>query len=201
MSRRVPQQTAQKKSIFYIAITLSLVVVAIAAAATLFVFNRQDDTAKATPTNSSNRAKESSKFSFAGLPEWTQRVTNKNSMVVFHGHDCFISTEYHEGTIAEDKLKREKSNDYLSANGHTVKKGDSNKMTMKTPTGELSYDLQQFYTTTPDDDGQPSLKAGTEYGYIPLETGYVKVQGQCDKPEQLAQTIAALKAVKFDATK
>jgi hypothetical protein len=177
----------------YIAVSLAI---AILGGATYFAFTNQQSIpdVAASPNANSHRTEES-RFSFAGAPEWRKGPSNKTSMALFHGHDCFVSAEYKPGTV-EVSAELEKIKTSLTDMGYTVTTGVTLTNTLQTDQGSKEYELHQYSVTGAGSAGQ--VKGGQEYGYLQLSDGYVQIEGHCDSADQLPSTIPALLAIKFN---
>lgn len=179
----------------------ALVLLVVAAASVVVVTNR--NRTDATPSVKPGvGAAIPSQFSFSGTTDWWQGATNKTSMALFHSlHDsCFVSVQHKTGSIDADKAKLQKSDADLTSSGHTITPGATLAATLQTNTGQQSYQLQQSSVTSPT--GASKVLGGQEFGYLPLSNGdYLYVEGYCDTPAELAATLPALQAVKFDAAK
>ncbi len=140
-----------------------------------------------------------SKFSFLGSSGWTQGPTNRTSLALFKiDHECFTSVEYKSGIVnANDELHKTETS--LAGSGYIVSKGVTIPATIKTTTGTINYDLHQYSVSGTGNGGQ--LYGGQEFSYIPMDSGFIKVQGYCDASEQLPSTISSLQAIKFDVSK
>ena len=141
-----------------------------------------------------------SQFSFSGTPNWRQGPTNKTSMALFHNirDSCFTSTEHYAGTV-DAAAELQKAEASLTSRGYTVTPGSTRTLTIQTNTGPQQYELKQSSVITPSSASK--LMGGQEFGYLQLTNGYLKIYGYCETAEQLAATIPALQAVKFDGTK
>lgn len=66
---------------------------------------------------------------------------------------------------------------------------------------QASAGLQQYqlhhYTVT----GAGTVEGGQEYGYLPVSSGYLFVQGNCGTASELTTTIPALQALQFDQSR
>lgn len=167
--------------------------------ATAIVIVTKHGAAKATPSAKPALATAvKSQFSFTGVSDWTQGATRMTDMALFHKYDCFTSIQHKTGAIVTDKEQRQKIRERLIADGNTVVAVATPTVTLQTKTGQLSYELQQFNMTPPA--GGEKIKSGLESGYIQLSDSYLYIEGNCDTAEQLASTIPALQAIKFDET-
>jgi hypothetical protein len=154
------------------------------------------NTAKAAPSVKPATVVIQSHFSFTGTPGWWQGATNRASMALFHNaEDCFTSVEYKTG-IVDVAAELQKTQTILTNGGYTVMPGNIQTLALQTSAGSKQYPLHQYTVTGTGSAGK--VEGGEEYGYLQLPNGYVKIEGDCDSPEELAATIPALQAVKFD---
>jgi len=85
------------------------------------------------------------------------------------------------------------------SNGYTITSGANLTVTLQTDTGKQSYQLQQSTVITPA--GGDKVLGGQEFGYVALSNNnYLSIKGYCDTTDELAATIPALQAIKFDAS-
>lgn len=178
----------------YITSTVVLLVVAAASAVVMLRHNKTE----ATPSIKAGVGAAVSKFSTTGVQGWWQGATNETSMALFHGHDCFTSVEHKPGTV-DVAAELQKQQDLMTSAGYTVTLGGTQALELQTTAGSKQYELHQLNVTTPA--GVQALKAGQEFGYVQLVSGYVKVMAYCDTSDQLPATIPALQSVEFDETK
>ena len=175
--------------------TTSALVFLVVAAASAIVVLQHNRTDAAVAVKPAVGAAVKSQFSFTGAADWWQGATNKTSMALFHSHDCFTSVEHKTGTV-DVATELQKSQDVLANDGYTVTPGSIQTLTLQTIVGQRQYELHQSSVTTPA--GAHAVKAGQEFGYIQLSSGYIKVMGYCDTADELPATIPALQAIKFD---
>jgi len=172
--------------------TLSTLVVLIGAVVVYGALTFKNNTTEAASPKS--EAAESY-FSFTGADGWRQGPTNKTSMALFHGHDCFVSVEYKTGTIdVTVELARIQAG--LADMGYTNSPSTVLTVPLQSSEGHKQYQLHQYDVTGSGSAGQ--IKGGQEYGYLQFQNGYVEVEGHCDTANQLPATIPALQAIKFD---
>jgi len=135
-----------------------------------------------------------SQFSTSGTPGWWQGATNKTSMALFQNtHDCFVSVQYYGGTVdAASELQKLSASQ--AGTGGSSTPSATLPMTLQTSSGQRQYDLHQYSLTSGDGE---ALMRGLELGYVQLAGGYVKVEGHCNTPDQLAATTSALQSVMF----
>ncbi len=139
------------------------------------------------------------KFSFTGTPDWRQGPSNETSMALFHtgNNGCFVSAEYNTGVIDEISALQ-KSLDAFTTTGYAVTPSSTQAMSMSSNTGQLHYQLHQYSVKATS--STPPAMEGNEFGFITLNSGYIKVEGHCDNTAALPATISALQALKFIAT-
>jgi hypothetical protein len=184
-----------KKLFMYTSCTLAVVAIAAAVGGVIFMKHHAADAAvlPGTPSNLPQKTPGTAEFSFKSNGKtsgWWQGATDKVSMALFYRpNDCFVSTEYHNSTI--DAAAKLQSHIDMLRQGSSVTEIGSKSLTLNTSTGKMQYELHQYHVVG---DG---LLGGEEFAYVPLSKGYLKIQGYCDTPEQLAATIPALEAVKF----
>jgi len=178
--------------------TTSALVLLVFAAASAVVMLHNNKTEAAPSVKPGVGAAVPSKFSTTGTQGWWQGATNKTSMALFHGHDCFTSVEYKTGKV-DVAAELQKQQDLMTSAGYPVTLGSTQTLTLQTAIGSEQYDLHQLNVMTPV--GTQALKAGQEFGYVQLANGYVKVMAYCDTSDQLPATIPALQSIKFNEAK
>lgn len=176
---------------------VSTLVVLVVIAATCSAVITEHNTTDAAPSVKPVAATARSQFSFASVSGWWQGATNKTSMALFHNsQDCFASAEYKAGIVdATAELHNAVASQVSS--GYTVTPGSIQMLTLQTNIGTQKYELHQYSVTGTGSLGK--LEGGQEFGYVQLAGGYVKVEGYCDTPAELPDTIPALQAIRFDA--
>jgi hypothetical protein len=174
--------------------TLAILIVAVAACSAVVI---EHNPTEAAPSVKSAAAAVKSRFSFTGTSGWWQGATNKTSMALFHNaEDCFTSVEYKKGTV-DAPAELQKTQTLLTGEGYMVTPGSIQTLALQTSAGsKQQYQLHQYTVTGTGGAGR--VEGGQEYGYLQLPNGYVKIEGNCDISEELAATIPALQAVKFD---
>jgi len=180
----------------YIAGAAVIVIVVVAASAVVLLqYNRTDAAPAVKPATG---ASVPSQFSFTNTTGWFQGATNATSMAVFQTtHDCFTSVEHDQGTVnVAASLQQEQT--ILTNGGYTVTPGNSQTLSLQTSTGPQQYELHQYSVATPA--GASMVEGGEEFGYLQLSSGYLKIEGYCNTSSELAATIPALQAIKFDET-
>lgn len=176
----------------------SSIFIAIAAISTVVILPH-NHTEAASPAKPAVGAAVPSQFKFTGANGWWQGATNKTSMALFHKTDgCFTSVEHKSGMV-DTAAELQKQYDMQTRGGYTVTPGNTQTLTIQTVAGQEKYDLHQSSVTGTGDGGK--VKGGQEFGYVQLPSGYIKVMGYCDTPDQLPATLPALQAIKFDSTK
>ena len=180
-------------------IALSFIILAALAAASLVFVAKYNHTSAAPSVEPKVGAAVPSEFKFTGTIDWWQGATNKTSMALFHTlqDSCFVSVQHKTGTIASDQANFQKTEQQLTSEGHTITPLVAQTMTIQTNTGLRQYQLQQFSVTT--SAGASQVLGGQEFGYVQLPSGYLYVEGYCDTPAELAATIHALQAIKFNS--
>lgn len=189
----IKQKNIQNKK-FIIALISMVVAFAGVGGVTFALYNNSQNETEAQTKGSGKPL-----FSFQGAPGWWRGATNETSMAVFddnNAQDCFISAEYATGTV-DAATEMSKISDNLTNEGYVVIPASTQTLDLQTSSKQpLRYELQQSSVVTPP--GSEKLKGGQEFGYIQLKDGYIKIMGYCDEPDQLPNTIPALKAIKFD---
>lgn len=66
-------------------------------------------------------------------------------------------------------------------------------LSMNTPEGDKTYKLHQYNS----DNKSGDYKSGVSLGYIPLDSGYIEIQGICDEASQLDEVLPVLDAVRL----
>jgi hypothetical protein len=181
-------------------ITLSLgILIAIAMAGSFIFVNEHNHTDAAPSLKPKVGAAVPSEFKFTGAINWWQGATNKTSMALFHTlqDGCFVSAQRKTGTIATDQASFQKTEDQLMTAGHTITPVATQTMTIQTDSGSRQYQLQQSSVTSPA--GTSQVLGGQEFGYLPLSSGYLYIEGYCNTSAELAATIPALQAVTFNS--
>jgi len=135
-------------------------------------------------------------FSFTGASGWRKGPANLTSLALFHGDGCFVSAEHKTGTV-DIAAELQKYQDTLTGSGHTVVPIATQQLLLQTSATPQSYELHQFSAAGSANDSK--TMGGNELGYVQLSNGYVKFEGYCDTPVQLAATIPALQAIKFNS--
>lgn len=182
----------------YIATVLVLLAVGAVTATGAFVLHNnrtQAAVAKKQPVG----AAVPSKFSTAGVSGWWQGATRETDMALFeNNHHCFTSVQYNKGTvdIAAGLKKATTSQPGLE---FTATASPVLQLILQTNDGPQRYDLHQYTLAMPG-SSEP-LMHGLELGYVQLNGFYIKLEGHCNEPDQLADTLPALQSIKFDATK
>jgi len=111
---------------------------------------------------------------------------------------CFVSAERKDGLV-DATSEEQKSLDMLTDDGYGISSERTESLTMLVGTKPVQYELYQSAVVTPE--GSLKVKGGQEFGYVQLTGEFVKVIGYCDNFEQLSDTLAALKAFKYDNEK
>ena len=140
-------------------------------------------------------------FSFIGVTDWRQGPTNETSMALFGKERedktsaCFTSIEYHRGTvdIQSEVQKMIKNSNGL---GNTIAEISTQPLSLNTMNGNQAYELHQYQATGSSSSTKPM--GGVEVGYLQLDDGYVKVNGNCETYDELQTTIPALQAYKLE---
>lgn len=180
----------------YTACFLAVAVILLAAFSVFILEQGKTDASPKPQTTSTVQ----SVFSFTGAAGWWQGATNGTSMALFHRNtadSCFVSAEYHTGTVnvANELAQNEKA---FESTGHAITPAGSQQLALRTSTGSVSYQLQQYSLAnsagTPD-----TVMGGQEFGYAQLLGGYIKLMGYCNTSNQLTATIPALQAFSFTA--
>lgn len=166
---------------------------------TAFLVIRNSTQVSADTTKNSPAA---SHFSFIGATGWWQGATNETSMALFDKNEtkaCFTSAEYIAGTVdISPEVQKTQNLASLKGDGYVVTSIGVKEMNIQTSEGEKTYSLHQSSVVTPA--GFDKLKGGQEFGFVELTNGYIKIMGYCDTPEQLANTLPSLQAIKFSDT-
>lgn len=166
--------------------------------AVYIVFTIQNDPAEGVASQKSESIQSNkSQFSFTGAPGWRQGPSNETSMALFHGHDCFVSTEYKPGTVTVSARLQKIQTD-LTSMGYTITPNETLTIELRSNEGPKQYQLHQYAVAGVGSAGQ--VKGAQEYGYLQLSDGYVEIEGYCDATDQLPATLPALQAIKFNAS-
>jgi hypothetical protein len=161
----------------------------------LVIFKLNHETAAKKPKDTA-RVAVNSQFSFdaKAAPEWRQGPANKMSMALFYEKgDCFVSFE-NKTVPADEVTSLEQIKSGMVANGYTVADLGSHSLTLKQPGTGTSYVLHQYSATGGDSNG---LYKNQEYAFVSMAKGHVFIQGYCDNPDDLPDTLTALSAVTF----
>jgi hypothetical protein len=176
---------------------LALLVIILATAGVIVIGRNHTEAASAKKTSVTPNVV--SQFTFGGVKGWTQGPKNNTSMAVFYtASDCFVSMQRNTGTLVGDN-ELEATISTLTTNGYSVTPTATQAATLQTNTGNLQYQLHQYSVTGNGGGGQSY--GGQEYAFIPLSSGYLKVEGFCTTPTQLSVTTAALQAYSFDSSR
>lgn len=175
--------------------TLGISAILIGAVVTYGVLSFKNSTTEAASPKSDTTQSTESYFSFTGTDGWRQGPTNKTSMALFHGHDCFVAVEYKDGTV-DVTAEIDRIQAGLVKMGYTSLAGAVLTVPSQSSEGHQQYRLHQYSVAGSGSTGQ--IKGGQEFGYLQFQDGYVEVEGYCDTADQLPTTLPALKAVKFD---
>ena len=178
---------------------LAILVIAAAAFTVFIIKPGSTDAASSTKTAAVKPA--TPDFSFTGAAGWVQGPTNKTSMALFHGSSiaqpaadgCFTSIEHKTGTV-DVAAQLHKQQASLASSGATMMALSTPTTTIQTTAGPQRYQLHQYRLT----GGSTQLMGGLELGYVQLSDGYLVMQGHCNTADQLAVTIPALQAYRFD---
>ncbi|RYF96339.1 MAG: hypothetical protein EOO00_02985 [Chitinophagaceae bacterium] len=108
---------------------------------------------------------------------------------------CFVSTMYNKGTIDVETAVQKKINN-LSENqkdSSVVTSTGTSRLIMQTPEGSKEYTVHRF------DVDVPNIQKGNEFGFIPLDEGYIEVRGVCPTADLLPETESVLSAIKLNS--
>lgn len=177
--------------------TVGVLAILIIAVVTCSAVALEHNTTEAAPSVRPATVALKSQFSFTGTSGWWQGATNNTSMALFHNaEDCFTSVEYKAGTV-DVAAELQKTQTLLTSEGYTVTPGNIQTLSLQMGAGgKPQYQLHQYAVTGARSAGR--VEGGQEYGYLQLPNGYVKIEGNCDNSQELAATVPALQAVKFD---
>lgn len=141
-----------------------------------------------------------SQFSFAKTEGWTKGPSNDTSIAAFHeGSDgCFVSAEYKSDSL-DKAVALQKTLDSFTAIGYNVIPHGEVNTSISIGDKQQAYQLHQY--TVKATDSTPAVNEGNEFGFIALETGYIKVEGHCSTSQGLSVTVPALHAITFNGTK
>jgi hypothetical protein len=181
---------------FIVAGLLAAIIATTGTGGTIFALHNNTASPQTAAETRDNKAVDSM-FSFSDSQGWWQGVTTKKSMVVFDNnktHACFVMFEYVPGTVNAD-TEISKIDNVLIKENYTITPLNSLELDMQVNSRPLQYELRQSAVTTPL--GSSKVKGGQAFGYVQLTSGYVKIAGYCDTPEQLPSIVTALKAVTF----
>lgn len=137
----------------------------------------------------------SSRFTFSGVNDWRQGPTNKTSMVLFYGHDCFVLAKYDAGSIDIDAAL-EKHRDNLTSTGYNISLLATRSIDVDVSGKVKQFELNQY--DAGGNGGAGKIKEGQELGYLQLSDGYIEIEGYCDTADQLPSTISAIEAIRFN---
>lgn len=183
-----------------------IVALAILAGIVVTVSIIRTNTTKAVPSSKPHVAKAVSQFSFVATQGWWQGATNTTSMAVFSDTgNCFVSAEHKTGSIGTQRVKQQKIDASLASAGHVITPLPTQTLSITTNTGVRQYRLEQASVANPvgaTSQNGSKVEGGQEFGYVPLsDNDYLVIKGYCDTSDQLASTLPALRAIRFDAVK
>ena len=188
----VIQKRYSKSKLLLICVIAGLIVIAGAGCAFVLRSNSKASADSATiPV-----AKPLFSFNTTAAIDWRKGPSNGTSMALFYKpNDCFVSAEYKTGTVDIAAVLQENQKD-LESGGYTSTQSAIIPVTLETNAKAQQYNLHQYSVITPA--GTNEAYAAHEFGYIQLSSGYIKIEGYCTDTDNLAATIPALQAIKFD---
>lgn len=136
-----------------------------------------------------------SMFSFdaSAAPSWRQGPTDATSMALFkNDSECFVAVLF---TAADQAPETQKTLESLKADGYTITPVGTPAAAFSGPGGKTEYLLSQYSVT--GIEGPNAVYKSQEFASVPVSGGFVKVQGYCANPSDLAATVTALNALAF----
>lgn len=111
--------------------------------------------------------------------------------------NCFVTAFYQKGVVDIATALKEREDEMISADedSSSLKQVGTVQQTILTPDGIKEYTVYQYDMDVPD------VQRGNEFGFIPLDDGYVEVRGVCLTADLLPQTIPTLSAIKLNPKK
>ena len=140
------------------------------------------------------------KFSFTGAAGWRKGPSNDVSMALFGNERadrtsaCFTSIEYKSGTVNVQSELQEMVDGFKSQ-GTMLERAPVPSI-LHSAKGDKQYDLHQFNAVSANKEVR--VMGGVEVGYVQLDTGYVKISGNCETFDELPSTIPALQGYKLN---
>jgi hypothetical protein len=181
--------------------TISTLALAVVLVATLGVIIMKHDATDAVPRTKLTMGGVAvvSQFTFPGLTGWRQGATNETSMTLSsNNRTCFTSIQHKIGMVDVTAILQ-KTQAKLAISGYTSAQLATPTVAIQTNLGTQQYKLHQYSVTS--QPGTTRVQAGQEFGYILFANGYLEVQGYCNTANELATTLPALQAIKFDEIK
>lgn len=181
----------KKKSIILVVIFIVLCV--LAGASVLLLKHYARDTPRPHKTQAPL-----SMFEFAGAEGWMQGPSNATSMVLFNSQaldkeaPCFTSSEYYDGTV-DISAQSQRDQQDLAYGGRKVTALGVKTLTIRTSASTMQYDIHMSDIAASGDSGK--IMGGHAIGYAQLQSGYLKMYGNCNMSEDLPRTLPALEAV------
>jgi len=118
-------------------------------------------------------------------------------LTIYHGEpnspaedNCFVMYSYFDRVIGDLSTAYKDYADRKSKEG-ALEVFDPIPQTISTGEGDKNYYLRQYRYTI---DNQDALQ-GYQVGFVPLESGYIRVEGVCKTYEDLALTLPILQSV------
>lgn len=105
---------------------------------------------------------------------------------------CFVSYSYYDYALEDLAAAYDTYFDRKDPYG-TLTSFEPSLQSLTTFEGEKEYQLQQYRFVI---EGQDTLQ-GYQIGFIPLNSGYVRIEGVCPTYEDLALTLPALQSVQL----
>lgn len=200
---------------------LTIVLVAlISSGAALFVFTRHQGDAKtiaSQPVNKSRFSFDSTKAEgqwnaqsaypaenvtkdYVGNPAELPTVSmtiHRNSTSHDKSDNCFVSYSYYQGQAIDITVKLKEKSQQATQKSSTLSLEATATQTLHIAVNHKTEDVILYqYNLAGAYPGE--AMRGIEFGYINTKKGYIEVQGNCMKADQLGNTLPVLQAVAFD---
>jgi hypothetical protein len=105
-----------------------------------------------------------------------------------------VSFSYYDFPVQSVEAAYAERETTMSSWGGSFEPLQSQENSIITPEGTKQYELRGYHTKTASSE---KYLSGTQFGFIALNNGHIKIQGTCNTPEDLTLTLPIIAVVQL----